>query len=73
MKGSAAEKEFAKALGLRLTKQRRLRGLSQAGLARRVGVATQTVFRWEQGLHIPNVWDWGKLRKVLKAGPEVKR
>lgn len=36
-----------------LRTERRLRGWSQARLAKELGVATRTVIRWEQGLTIP--------------------
>src|SRR5690606_39436583 len=35
----------------RLVKLRELAGLTQAGLADRIGVARETVYRWESGKH----------------------
>lgn len=44
---------LARALALWLVQRRAELGLSQAALARRLGVSQPTVARWESGEHVP--------------------
>lgn len=45
----------AAAVGLRLRQQRERRGMSQHGLARRVGCDSTLINRYESGRRLPNV------------------
>lgn len=54
-------------LGRKLIEQRRALGWSQAELARRAGVRTETVNRLEQGKHTPSLSTVDKLQRALNA------
>jgi transcriptional regulator with XRE-family HTH domain len=49
----------------RLRASRRRLGLSQRGLARRLGVDVSTVQKWESGRHIPPVRYWPAILRVI--------
>jgi transcriptional regulator with XRE-family HTH domain len=60
--------EAARALlGQKLIEKRRALGWSQAELARRAGVRTETVNRLEQGKHTPSLPTVDKLQRALNA------
>ena len=44
-------------------------GLSQEALARRLNVATITVYRWEKGT-LPRRKDWRRIREATGINPE---
>ncbi|MEX2141180.1 MAG: helix-turn-helix transcriptional regulator [Pirellulales bacterium] len=54
-------------LGQKLIEKRRALGWSQAELARRAGVRTETVNRLEQGKHTPSLPTVDKLQRALDA------
>lgn len=59
--------EFASLLGHGLTAARRAAGLTQQDLAAALGVHKQTVYRWEAGEQIPDVWHWSLLLRALST------
>lgn len=57
--------EFAALLGQGLTAARKAAGMSQLELAAALGCHKQTVYRWEAGEQVPDVWHWSLLLRVL--------
>ena len=55
----------AKAIGERLKKLRKERGLTARDLADEIGVSYTTIYRWENGDRIPDGFNMGKLMNVL--------
>lgn len=51
-----------------IKKQRVLRGMSQAQLAERAGVARQTISSWERGASFPDIHMVERLAEVLGVG-----
>jgi transcriptional regulator with XRE-family HTH domain len=60
-----------KALGELIKRQREERMLTQAGLAEEIGVASNTVGRWERGESLPMYYAQQKLRKTLQISKEA--
>lgn len=58
-----------KKLGKRITDGRKKVGLTQAQLAEKVGVAAQTVSKWETGASLPDLENVLQLSEVLKIHP----
>ncbi len=58
------EKENTLALGRRIARARKKKGLSQAGLAARLNISFQAVSRWERGESEPEIF---RLRPLAKA------
>lgn len=50
-----------------LAKLRREAGFTQDSLAKRLGVATSLVSKWEQGIQMPNYDNLRKIRTVLNC------
>lgn len=50
-----------------LAELRRRAGFTQDSLAKRLGVATSLVSKWEQGVQMPNYDNLRKIRTVLKC------
>ena len=48
-----------------IEKFRKERGMNRAEFAEKLGVATHTVFRWEQGSRTPNLVMLAKIAEVL--------
>lgn len=59
--------EFAALLGQALTDARKAAGMSQLELAAALGCHKQTVYRWEAGEQVPDVWHWSLLLRALPA------
>lgn len=59
------KKDEALRVGKRVRKYRKASELSQAALAKKAGVATNTVARSEQGENVPNTQTLKKLANVL--------
>jgi len=57
----------ARSIGERIRKARKSRNLSQADLARRVGVSQPAIANWESGMHDPRRFTLAKLADVLGA------
>ena len=55
----------AKAIGERLKKLRKERGLTARDLADEIGVSYTTIYRWENGDRVPDGFNMGKLMNVL--------
>jgi DNA-binding XRE family transcriptional regulator len=54
-------------LARKISRRRREAGLSQAELARRAGVRTETINRLEQGKHTPTLETVNKIDRVLSG------
>src|SRR5439155_23288375 len=54
-------------LARKISRHRRMLGLSQAELARRAGIRPETLNRIEQGKHSPSVATVEKIERALKA------
>lgn len=61
---------YFKALGAHVTKLRRSRGMTQAELARAIGVSQQAVFAWEIGERRISVLVLAKLSKIFSTSVE---
>ncbi len=61
-------KKIEKQLGKRVAKLRAAAGLTQAGLAEDVGVATETISRLERGVTIPSVSRLDDVARALGGG-----
>jgi transcriptional regulator with XRE-family HTH domain len=59
------EKPLASRLSQNIAAQRRALGLTQAQLAERIGVDTETVSRFERGKHLPSLTTLERLAGVL--------
>ncbi len=59
-----------RALGKRIVEIRRRQGMSQAELARRLGVESCRLSHWERGFHLPSVFQMADLADALGAGLE---
>jgi DNA-binding XRE family transcriptional regulator len=59
--------EWEMAMGAKLAQLRRKAGLSQEGLARKAGVGTDAVRKWERGKRTPSVRMLIKLAKTLNV------
>ena len=72
-RGNVPAIAYARAgLARKLILGRRAAGWSQAELARRAGIRTETVNRIERGKNTPDVRTFAKLERALrKAGPEI--
>lgn len=57
--------EKSTVLGLKISYYRRLRGLTQADLAERVGVSCQAVSKWEQQINCPDIMLLPLLSNIL--------
>lgn len=57
----------ARSIGDRIKQARKARGLSQADIARRVGVSQPAIANWESGVHDPRRLMLAKLAEVLEA------
>ena len=54
-------------IGKRIEKLREERGMSRQELAKEMGVAGQTVYRWESGERIPDIATYMRILKLLGA------
>lgn len=52
-------------LGLKISYYRKLKGLTQAELAERVGVSSQAISKWEQQINCPDIMLLPELSKIL--------
>jgi len=59
--------DIKKALGRKITKLRKEKGLTKAEFARRVGVKWVTVNDWEQGKYMPNSEKLAKIAEILET------
>lgn len=57
----------ARLIGERIRQARKSRGLSQADLARRIGVSQPAIANWESGIHDPRRLTLAKLAETLEA------
>jgi len=57
----------ARLIGERIRQARKSRGLSQADLARRIGVSQPAIANWESGVHDPRRMTLAKLAETLDA------
>lgn len=62
------EETMRKSLGRRIVAIRRRQGISQAELARRLGVAGSRLSHWERGFHQPSLVQVVELAAALNAG-----
>ena len=62
-----AAERLAKKLGTNLALRRKARKWSQEDLAERLGVATETISRFERGATLPSLVTLQRLGQVLKA------
>lgn len=53
--------------GIRLSQLRRDRGLSQAALAKKLGVSKQTIYRYENNLQSPSLESTKQLAIILRT------
>ncbi|MGT2929341.1 LexA family transcriptional regulator [Streptococcus dentasini] len=53
----------------KLKKRRQKLGLSQADLARQLGISRPSYFNWENGHTRPNQKNWDKLSQILQVSP----
>ena len=61
------EPAIARSIGDRIKQARKAHGLSQADLARRLGVSQPAIANWESGIHDPRRLMLAKLADVLEA------
>ncbi len=59
--------EYARSIGERIRQARKARGLSQADLAKRLGVSQPSVANWESGVHDPRRLVLAKLADSLQT------
>jgi transcriptional regulator with XRE-family HTH domain len=59
---------LAERLGMRIAALRKARNWTQAGLAERVGVETETVSRFERGATLPSLMTLETVSRVLEVG-----
>jgi transcriptional regulator with XRE-family HTH domain len=71
MPGKTLPKTELKALGELIKRQREERLLTQEDLAAKIGVASNTVVRWERGESLPMYYAQQKLRKTLQISKEA--
>ncbi len=64
---ASLERVIARSIGDRIKQARKTHGLSQADLARRVGVSQPAIANWESGVHDPRRLMLAKLAEVLEA------
>lgn len=69
-RSSTKEEAMRRALGRRIVEIRRRQGMSQAELARRLGVESCRLSHWERGSHQPSLWQVAELAAALEAGLE---
>lgn len=62
------ESDFRRDLGRRIVEIRRRQGLSQAALARRLGVVSCRLSHWERGFHLPSLPQVVEIAVALKVG-----
>ena len=70
MKSEITETSFAagaRLIGERIRQARKSRGLSQADLARRIGVTQPAIANWESGVHDPRRLTLAKLADALES------
>ena len=53
-------------IGTILYERRNAKGLSQEELAFKVGVSRQSIYKWENNISIPNIYNFMELMRVLK-------
>jgi transcriptional regulator with XRE-family HTH domain len=61
----AGQSELPVRLGRNLAARRKALGLTQAGVAERLGVDTETLSRFERGKHVPSLLTLERLAAVL--------
>ncbi len=57
-------------IGMRITRCREESGISVQALADSLGVAVQTVYRWERGERLPDILTFMNIAKILGVSPE---
>jgi DNA-binding LytR/AlgR family response regulator len=57
-------------IGMRITRCREESGISVQALADSLGVAVQTVYRWERGERLPDILTFMNIAKILGVNPE---
>lgn len=67
-RSSTKEEAMRRALGRRIVEIRRRQGMSQAELARRLGVESCRLSHWERGFHLPSLVQVAELAAALQAG-----
>jgi HTH-type transcriptional regulator, cell division transcriptional repressor len=63
--GDAAKREWCRRFGVRLRVRRDNLGVTQQDLARAVGVAPNTVYKWEAGLTPPDSYSLARVCEAL--------
>jgi transcriptional regulator with XRE-family HTH domain len=71
MKGFQTRQRFATGLGAGAREARLLRGLTQAEVADRVGIAMEVYGRIERGVLLPSIQTFVGICHVLEADPRV--
>jgi transcriptional regulator with XRE-family HTH domain len=59
-------------IGQTLARERRERGVSQSGLARRTGVSQSAISRIESGSEVPSLERWSRLLAGLGLRPDIQ-
>ncbi len=57
-------------IGMKITKCREESGITVMALADSLGVAVQTVYRWERGERLPDILTFMNIAKILGVNPE---
>lgn len=60
-------------LGDQIKRARQSNGYTQAQLASKIGVSTNTIARWEHDIHSPSLSDFKKLSEVLEMDFESEK